>query len=220
MATTPTRYIALLGAGFSRNWGGWLANEVFEYLLGCPQITPYIRSLLFKHRRDGGYEAALGELQSESYRSRDPLSGRHRKALEGAILQMFETMNHGFETVEFESVANANKVSHSLSRFDSLFTLNQDLLLERHYFHNACFANPRRWRGWKVVVMRRDLPEGDAGKGGAGIPGSGKGIWGSGFLDRKMCPKGSSRTTSCTARATGVTPMASQLWSGGPASGA
>jgi hypothetical protein len=25
----------LTGAGFSRNWGGWLADEAFEYLLGC-----------------------------------------------------------------------------------------------------------------------------------------------------------------------------------------
>jgi hypothetical protein len=33
-------YILLTGAGFSRNWGGWLANEAFEYLLGCSEITP------------------------------------------------------------------------------------------------------------------------------------------------------------------------------------
>jgi hypothetical protein len=38
--------ILLLGAGFSRNWGGWLASEAFEYLLGCPQVDEDIRSLL------------------------------------------------------------------------------------------------------------------------------------------------------------------------------
>jgi hypothetical protein len=47
-------YLLLLGAGFSRNWGGWLANEAFEYLLGCPQIDPSIRQLLWKHPRSGG----------------------------------------------------------------------------------------------------------------------------------------------------------------------
>ena len=31
--------IALLGAGFSRDWGGWLANEAFGYLLGCAEIS-------------------------------------------------------------------------------------------------------------------------------------------------------------------------------------
>jgi hypothetical protein len=27
------QHILLTGAGFSRNWGGWLADEAFEYLL-------------------------------------------------------------------------------------------------------------------------------------------------------------------------------------------
>ena len=31
----------LTGAGFSRNWGGWLANEAFEYLLGVPEVDEY-----------------------------------------------------------------------------------------------------------------------------------------------------------------------------------
>jgi hypothetical protein len=174
-STAAPKYIALLGAGFSRNWGGWLANEVFEYLLGCPQITPFIRNLLFKHRRDGGYEGALGELQSEFYRSHDTLSRQNLKVLEDAILQMFESMDRGFETIEFESEGTeGHQISRFLSCFDSLFTLNQDLLLERHYFRNACFANPSRWRGWKIVGMRRDVPEADGGMGGAGVPGGGK----------------------------------------------
>jgi hypothetical protein len=29
-------HILLTGAGFSRNWGGFLATEAFEFLLGCP----------------------------------------------------------------------------------------------------------------------------------------------------------------------------------------
>jgi hypothetical protein len=35
--------ILLTGAGFSRNWGGWLADEVFDYLLGCPEMNEDIR---------------------------------------------------------------------------------------------------------------------------------------------------------------------------------
>ena len=26
-------YLLLTGAGFSRNWGGWLSSEVYDYLL-------------------------------------------------------------------------------------------------------------------------------------------------------------------------------------------
>jgi hypothetical protein len=31
------KHIALLGAGFSRNWGGWLADEAFGHLIGSPE---------------------------------------------------------------------------------------------------------------------------------------------------------------------------------------
>ncbi len=45
-----SRYL-LLGAGFSRNWGGWLAAEAFEYLLGCPEVTrnPELQALLWRN---------------------------------------------------------------------------------------------------------------------------------------------------------------------------
>jgi hypothetical protein len=58
-------YLLLLGAGFSRNWGGWLANEVFEYLLGCKEIAQsnYLKSHLWKHKQTGGFEAAFAEVQ-------------------------------------------------------------------------------------------------------------------------------------------------------------
>ena len=41
----------LLGAGLGSNWGGWLASEPFEYLLGCPQVDADIRNLLWPGKR-------------------------------------------------------------------------------------------------------------------------------------------------------------------------
>jgi hypothetical protein len=35
-------YILLTGAGFSCNWGGWLADEAFEYLLGCAEVKSVV----------------------------------------------------------------------------------------------------------------------------------------------------------------------------------
>lgn len=32
--------ILFTDAGFSRNWGGWLADEAFEYLLGVDGLHP------------------------------------------------------------------------------------------------------------------------------------------------------------------------------------
>lgn len=42
----------LMGAGFSRNWGGWLADEAFDYLLGTNEIrhSPALRTLIWRHR--------------------------------------------------------------------------------------------------------------------------------------------------------------------------
>jgi hypothetical protein len=47
-------YVLLLGVGFSRNWGGWLANEAFRYLLGCPQLDAGIRELAWTYRFESG----------------------------------------------------------------------------------------------------------------------------------------------------------------------
>ena len=60
------KYVLLLGAGFSHNWGGWLSSEVFEYLLGAPAIVGSLRlrNLLWA-AKERGDEGALGDLQSE-----------------------------------------------------------------------------------------------------------------------------------------------------------
>jgi hypothetical protein len=39
------KHVPLLVAAFSRNWGGWLASEAFEYLLGRPEIDDPLRQL-------------------------------------------------------------------------------------------------------------------------------------------------------------------------------
>ena len=55
-----TTHILLTGAGFSRNWGGWLASEAFEYLLGCTEIDEETRRLLWES--GGGFEDTLADL--------------------------------------------------------------------------------------------------------------------------------------------------------------
>src|SRR5258708_39758664 len=63
------KHILLLGAGFSRNWGGWLASEVFEYLLGCPEVrkNQHLRRALWKSKDEGGFEQALSLVQIGGY---------------------------------------------------------------------------------------------------------------------------------------------------------
>ena len=59
--------ILLLGAGFSRNWGGLLASEMFETLLQQPEISDdhHLRRVLWDHGDSGGFENALGQVQQD-----------------------------------------------------------------------------------------------------------------------------------------------------------
>jgi len=156
--------ILLLGAGFSRNWGGWLAPEMFEYLLGCSEFNPPLRDLLWEHRQTGGYEGAFTHLLEGFVHDGD----RARLTrFEAALARMFADMDKKFAAIEFEfQAAPAYMVRTFLSRFDAIFTLNQDLLLERYYLNsNFTLINPGRWSGWQIPGMLREASGG--GSGGA-----------------------------------------------------
>src|SRR5262249_14473482 len=143
-------------AGFSRNWGGWLANETFEYLLGDPQIEDGIRNVLWRYKRQGGFEATLAQLQSDFAHNRNDTTEKNLVKLESAILQMFADMDKAFAGIrnfEFQS-DGALMLRSYLVRFDAIFTLNQDLLLERHYLNgNIALSQYRSWNGWQIPGM-------------------------------------------------------------------
>jgi len=152
-------HYVLLGAGFSRNWGGWLTDEVFEYLLGCPEVLADgdLQRRLWRVKDRGGFEAALEELQAEAARSGDRTT---LEKLERAIQAMFAAMDGGFRNgrgtiFEFEFARGTSLVKDFLHRFDAIFTLNQDLLLERHYFNEGHgLVAPQRWSGYTIPGMR------------------------------------------------------------------
>src|SRR5262245_37426143 len=147
-------YVLLLGAGFSRNWGGWLAEEAFEYLLGSPQIDAGIRDLLWRYRRQGGFEGALAHLQSEFAQGpNDPTREQRLAKLERAILQMFRDMDKAFSAITHFEFHNSVEylIRSYFVRFDAIFTLNQDLLMERHYLNgNVALSSYRSWNGWQI----------------------------------------------------------------------
>lgn len=151
-------HILLLGAGFSRNWGGLLANEVFEHLICQEEVAAdeYLRNLLWSHRTTGGFENALAEVQA-AFRT-DP--GKYAPSfhhLQAAVSTVFNQMNQGFfDATEFEFQQNIDRMLRTfLVRFDAIFTLNQDVLLEHHYFRHIELATPRRWNGPQLPGLRR-----------------------------------------------------------------
>jgi len=152
--------LLLIGAGFSRNWGGWLATEAFEYLLGSPEVVrdPNLRQLLWKHQEGGGgFEAALAELQQFT---RDPEAvSEPLMGLQDAIKRMFDDMNSAFMTItdwQFGQQDIDRQIGTFLTRFDAIFTLNQDLLLEHHYTNsNIALIGKKHWDGPVIPGMRR-----------------------------------------------------------------
>ena len=156
----------LIGAGFSRNWGGWLASEAFEFLLGCPEIIadPQLAALLWKHQPTGGFEGALEELQTVF--ERDPQNARGPlMALQAAVGRMFADMNNAFITTtdwEFQNFRD-RQVGAFLTRFDAIFSLNQDVLIEHFYIgrDTASIGGIRRWSGVQMPGLRKiRTPEG------------------------------------------------------------
>jgi hypothetical protein len=155
----------LLGAGFSRNWGGWLAAEAFEYLLGRPEVigNQVLRSVLWKGQARGGFEHALAELQVAT-RSGDGNAKQNLDALQAAVTAMFNDMNAGFyrlSTLNFRNTVDRS-VTGFLANFDAIFTLNQDLLLEHHYLTNDPSLQSRgKWSGATMPGVKPTTPLGN-----------------------------------------------------------
>ena len=150
-------FLLLTGAGFTRNWGGWLGSEVFEYLLGCPEVLEDqgLRTLLWQFA-DKGFEYALSKLQIE-YRSRHTHENTMRlDSMEQAISRMFNDLNASIRDSVLMFPQHRDTMWGFLSRFHAIFTLNQDLWLETKYLHtsyNTGESGEFTWKGHELPGM-------------------------------------------------------------------
>ena len=88
----------LTGAGFSRNWGGWLASEVFEYLLGSSHVDSGLRTHLWTAKQKGqGFEDVLAYLQFQHEVNWRPQIEQDLRNLTSAVTAMFADMAVGYE---------------------------------------------------------------------------------------------------------------------------
>jgi SIR2-like domain len=128
----------LTGAGFSRNWGGWLANEAFEYLLGAPEIDDDLRIILWEAKLRGeGFEGALSTVQDAYASNKSDETKQRLDRLTQAVIGMFNVIQAAFNRLDYRD--SELRLQRFLARFDAIFTLNQDTLLETLY------AGPVRW---------------------------------------------------------------------------
>jgi hypothetical protein len=135
-------HILLTGAGFTRNWGGWLAKELEGDLLARLAPHDQLRRLV---QTSENYEEALGKARTPGY-SRIDVSPSQVKILEEAIKESFWAMNMalGQRASMYLSGESKRSIQEFLPKFDAIFTLNQDLLLEFHY---DAGHQPSRWIG-------------------------------------------------------------------------
>jgi hypothetical protein len=147
-------HILLTGAGFSRNWGGWLAGEVFNHLMSC-KLDDDTRDLLIRHRATGGFENALSELQQRMALNPTDENKERVHALTSELYGMFNLMSQEFLRGQFEFQNDvAYMVRPFLNRFDAIFTVNQDTLLEAQYFEGTL----PRWSGVQLPGMKHFGP--------------------------------------------------------------
>jgi hypothetical protein len=84
--------------------------------------------------RNPNFEEALTELQTEAATSARPGVPERLQRLEMAIIDAFAVMNRNLGAASFNFCAEGEyALPEFLVLFDGIFTLNQDLLLEKHY---------------------------------------------------------------------------------------
>jgi len=126
--------VLLTGAGFTRDFGGFLAQEVWSQVYNHPEVgcCPQLLSTL---RKKFDYESVYHEvIRGKSYTEED------KKAMNQAILDAYQNLDE--EVRELRKTIgriSVNGVTDLIYRFKGkqnrvgfIFTLNQDLFVERH----------------------------------------------------------------------------------------
>lgn len=140
-----SKFVLLTGAGWSHNWGGRLAADVWQTLMDHSDVqnNARLRNLLLEQ---SSFETALAMTQTE------PFTPHDRQQFELALLATFVSMDREIARIDHDPWINIYAVQKLLFRFAGLrhqgvdtgylFTLNQDLFPERHLYNEHVSAAP------------------------------------------------------------------------------
>src|SRR3989338_5874078 len=131
----PTKNVLLTGAGFTRDFGGYLASEMWAAIFRRPEIRdhPELRKCMLEELN---YEALYDKvLSSGSYtdEDKDSLTQAIRKAYEEMDELISEANQRRRDTAAAVCRAFIAQFDGSGSERGFFFTLNQDLFLERFF---------------------------------------------------------------------------------------
>ena len=141
--------ILLTGAGFTKNFGGPLAKELWSIIFSNPILdhAPDVRNIL---RRDFDFESVYNAVMRGARLPFDTIEGatwgNQQQALRKAVTEAYEYIDEKVRAFSFRQDApypvNIYKVQEFISKFDGtgqspgyFFTLNQDLFVERQYYN-------------------------------------------------------------------------------------
>jgi len=152
--------ILLLGAGFSRTWGRWLASEVMGELCGRLQDRPWLVEMLQKMHN---FEAVYGARGDAAQDPRNDQAQEDMVLLTRAIEQTFADMNDAFASLSSIELSTFQErsVPTYLSAFDAIYTLNQDLLLDLHYAEREFASSKSASSYLPGIEVTRGWREGD-----------------------------------------------------------
>ncbi len=132
--------ILLLGAGFSKNFGGLLAREMWAKIFNHPLLdtAPDVKLAL---KNDFNYET----LYSAMYNFTENGEKDQFKVLEKVLQEVYKSMNdkllypdatHGINISQLQNNFINKFTDDGSGGFGACFTLNQDLFFEKHFNRN------------------------------------------------------------------------------------
>jgi hypothetical protein len=156
------KHLLLIGAGFSANWNAPLAREVRGSLLNDLKDDARLVQALTFASQDGNFEAALAQIQSEYKVNPNSETKARVERFQRSVANLFSRINEALAATPFNFDKDKRfSTPEFLSRFDAIFSLNQDLLLEMHY--DPLLSDNRRWDGFAAPGVQstngRYLPE-------------------------------------------------------------
>lgn len=115
--------IVLTGAGFSKGFGGLVANEIWSYLYNDPALSNNIRKQLIQN--PDKYEDSYHYLNSTDVTIYNDMIRTLFKLMDENLLSKFKNDLRVLDKL-FDFI-------HKKNKYNFIFSLNQDLLVERYF---------------------------------------------------------------------------------------
>jgi len=168
MTTAISKTILLTGAGFSANFGGYLAEEMWSIIFNHPEVQkhPAVREFMLSPIGKYNYESIYHKVVREqgSYRlsgTFEPWDKHDIAAMKIAMSDAYKKLDRIMVTENMRTYRKddlillnkfINRFSRDLSEINFFFTLNQDLFIERYHSQSSTDSKQVVLPGFKKRV--------------------------------------------------------------------